>query len=115
MSGQFVCTKQLLVLENGIPVRHSCDVIGHYPGPPGLAQLYVDGKLVGQAEFPYTTPLSLGLTGGIAVGADPGAPVAPFYQTPFKFTGTLFSVNFDVSGDVIKDEEAEMRMIMARQ
>ena len=84
-------------------------------GSPGRAQLYIDGKLVGQAEFPHTTPLSLGLTGGITVGADPGAPVAPFYKTPFEFTGTIHSVTFDVSGDVIEDSEAEMRMIMARQ
>jgi arylsulfatase len=84
-------------------------------GTPGRAQLYIDRKLVGQAEFPHTTPFSLGLTGGITVGADPGAPVAPFYQTPFEFTGTIRSVTFDVSGDVIKDTEAEMRMILARQ
>jgi arylsulfatase A-like enzyme len=84
-------------------------------GTPGRAQLYIDGKLVGQAEFPHTTPFSLGLTGGITVGADPGAPVAPFYETPFEFTGTIRSVTFDVSGDVIKDTEAEMRMILARQ
>ncbi len=84
-------------------------------GTPGRAQLYIDSKLVGQAEFPHTTPFSLGLTGGITVGADPGAPVAPFYETPFEFTGTLFSVTFDVSGDVIQDSEAEMRVIMARQ
>jgi hypothetical protein len=84
-------------------------------GAPGRAQLYVDGKLVGQADFPYTTPLSLGLTGGITVGGDPGAPVAPLYAPPFEFTGTLHSVTFDVSGDVIHDEEAEMRRIMARQ
>jgi arylsulfatase A-like enzyme len=84
-------------------------------GTPGRAQLYIDGKLVGQAEFPHTTPFSLGLTGGITVGADPGAPVAPFYQTPFEFTGTIRRVTFDVSGDVIKDTEAEMRMILARQ
>jgi arylsulfatase len=89
--------------------------IANGKGTPGRAQLYIDGKLVGQAEFPFTTPLSLGLTGGITVGADPGAPVAPFYQTPFEFTGTVHSVTFDVSGDVIKDDEAEMRMIMARQ
>jgi arylsulfatase len=89
--------------------------IANGKGAPGRAQLYIDGRLVGQAEFPHTTPLSLGLTGGIAVGADPGAPVAPFYQTPFEFTGTIHSVTFDLSGDVIKDEEAEMRMIMARQ
>ena len=84
-------------------------------GSPGNAQLYVDGKLVGQAEFPHTTPLSLGLTGGITVGADPGAPVAPFYETPFEFTGTIRSVTFDVSGDHIEDSEAELRRILARQ
>jgi len=84
-------------------------------GTPGRGQLYIDGKLVGQTEFPHTTPLSLGLTGGIVVGADPGAPVAPFYVAPFEFTGTVHSVTFDVSGDVIEDKEAEMRMILARQ
>lgn len=89
--------------------------MGSGKGSPGRAQLYVDSKLVGQAEFPVTTPLSLGLTGGIKVGADPGAPVASFYESPFEFTGTIHSVTFDLSGDVIKDEEAEMRRIMAQQ
>ena len=84
-------------------------------GAPGQAQLYVDDKLVGQAEFPYSTPLSLGLTGGLTVGADPGAPVAPFYETPFKFTGKIHTVTFDLSGDVIKDDENAMKVIMARQ
>jgi len=73
------------------------------------------GKLVGQADFSHTTPFSLGLTGGITVGADPGAPVAPFYEPPFEFTGTIHSVTFDVSGYVIQDKEAELRVIMARQ
>jgi len=89
--------------------------IANGKGAPGRAQLYIDGVLVGQAEFSHTTPLSLGLTGGITVGADPGAPVAPFYKSPFEFTGTVHSVTFDVSGDVIQDEEAEMRRILARQ
>jgi arylsulfatase len=84
-------------------------------GAPGRGQLYLDGRLIGQAEFPVTTPLSLGLTGGISVGADPGAPVAPFYETPFEFTGTIYTVTIDVSGDLIEDDEATMRMIMARQ
>jgi arylsulfatase len=55
------------------------------------------------------------LTGGITVGADPGAPVAPYYEPPFVFTGTIHSLTFDVSGDVIEDSEAEMRRILARQ
>jgi arylsulfatase len=41
--------------------------------------------------------------------------VAPFYDSPFEFTGTIRSVVFDVSGDVIQDDEAEMRRILARQ
>ena len=79
------------------------------------AQLYIDGQLVGQTDFPHTTPFSLGLTGGITVGAAPSVPVAPFYETPFEFIGTIHSVTFDVSGEVIKDSEAEMCMILARQ
>jgi arylsulfatase len=89
--------------------------IANGKGTPGRGQLYIDGRLVGQADFPHTTPLSLGLTGGITVGADPGAPVAPFYEPPFEFSGTIHNVTFDVSGDVIEDEEAEMRRILARQ
>jgi arylsulfatase A-like enzyme len=84
-------------------------------GSPGRGQLYIDSKLVGEADFEVTTPLSLGLTGGITVGADPGAPVAPFYDPPFEFTGTIHSVTFDLSGELIKDDEAELRRILARQ
>jgi arylsulfatase len=34
---------------------------------------------------------------------------------PFEFTGTIDSVTVDVSGELFKDTEAEMRQIMARQ
>lgn len=89
--------------------------IAHGMGAPGRAQLYIDGRLVGQTDFAVTTPLSLGLTGGLKVGADPGAPVGPFYTSPFAFTGKIYAVTIDVSGEVIKDEESELRKIMARQ
>jgi arylsulfatase len=57
----------------------------------------------------------MGLTGGYIVGADPGAPVGPYYDPPFEFTGTVRSVTFDVSGDVIKDDEADFKRLLARQ
>ncbi len=84
-------------------------------GTPGKAQLYVDGKLVGQEEYPHTTPLSMGLTGGWAVGGDPSAPVGPYYESPFEFSGTIYSVTIDVSGDVIKDDEADFKHLLERQ
>jgi arylsulfatase len=37
------------------------------------------------------------------------------YQAPFPFTGTLHTVTVDLSGDLITDSDAEMRMAMARQ
>ncbi len=84
-------------------------------GTPGRAQLYIDRKLVGQAEVPVTTPLALGLTSGVTCGSAPGAPVTPDYQPPFEFTGKIYSVTVDVSGELIEDKEAETRMVMARQ
>ncbi len=89
--------------------------IGNGRGTPGIGQLYYDGRLVGQADVPVTTPLSLGLTSGVVVGAAPGAPVAPEYEPPFAFEGTVHSVTIDVSGELIEDDEATLRRLLARQ
>ena len=61
------------------------------PGAPGRAQLYIDGELVAQAEFPVTTPIALKPC-GLTCGANPGSPITPDYQAPFRFTGTLHTV-----------------------
>jgi arylsulfatase len=84
-------------------------------GAPGKGQLYFDGKLVGQGEIPVTTPLTLGLTGGIYIGGDPGSPVAPDYEPPFHFTGELHSATVDVSGELIEDDELTLRRYLASQ
>jgi arylsulfatase A-like enzyme len=89
--------------------------IAHGKGTPGRAQIYIDGKLVGQADFPVTIPLALGLSSGAAAGYDPGSPAVPDYKPPFPFTGKIYKVIVDVSGDLIRDREAEMRHILAHQ
>ena len=43
-------------------------------GSPGRAQLYVDGQLIAQNEFPVTTPIAFN-PGGLTCGANPGSPV----------------------------------------
>jgi arylsulfatase A-like enzyme len=83
-------------------------------GSPGRAQLYVDGHLVAQDEFPVTTPMVLN-PGGLTCGANPGSSITTDYQAPFRFTGTLHTVTVDLSGDLITDTDSEMRMAMARQ
>jgi arylsulfatase A-like enzyme len=83
-------------------------------GAPGRMQLYLDGKLVGNAEAAITTPFMFN-PGSLTCGANPGSPVTPDYEGPFAFTGTLHSVTLDVSGDLIHDHEAELRAHLARQ
>jgi hypothetical protein len=89
--------------------------IPHGKGAPGRGQLYIDGKLVGQGDIPLTMPIALGLGGGTMCGADTASPVTPEYKPPFEFTGTIYSVTVDLSGELIRDAEAEMRRIMAHQ
>jgi arylsulfatase len=84
-------------------------------GAPGRAQLYVDGTLVGQTDLPVTIPLMMSLAGGFSCGSNPGSPVSEEYEGPFPFTGTLYNVVVDTSGELIADHEAAMKMVLARQ
>jgi hypothetical protein len=83
-------------------------------GAPGRAQLYCDGALVGNAEFVMTVPLIFGIE-GLSCGYDFGEAVTHNYHAPYRFTGTIHRVTVDLSGELIQDEEAEMRVLMARQ
>ncbi|CAM3305452.1 arylsulfatase [Occultella aeris] len=86
--------------------------IPHGKGVPGRAELYIDGTLVGAAEFAHTTPLFFELE-GLSCGSDFGAPAAE-YDPPFAFTGTIHQVTVDLSGELIADDEADLRVLMAR-
>ena len=61
-----------------------------------------------------TTPFVLN-PGALACGLNVGSPVTPEYASPFRFTGTIHKVTVDVSGELIVDQEAELRAHMARQ
>jgi arylsulfatase len=84
-------------------------------GTPGHAQLYVDGALVADADFPYTTPLMFEIE-GMSCGYDFGSPVLEGrYVPPYTFTGTLHSVTVDLSGELIEDDDATVRRLLATQ
>ncbi len=84
-------------------------------GVPGDARLYIDQHLVAQAHFEATVPVMYGLSCLLACGENPGSPVTPAYKSPFHFTGTLHYVTIDVSGKLLHDKDAEIRLMMARQ
>jgi arylsulfatase A-like enzyme len=84
-------------------------------GTPGRAQLYIDGVLVGNAEFPHTVPIAFSIE-GLSCGYDFAEPVLEHaYHPPFTFTGTIHQVVVDVSGELIQDDEATVRRLMAQQ
>ena len=85
---------------------------GH--GAPGRFQLYIDDQLAGDMDVAYTTPFAFN-PGGLTCGADPGSTVTDDYEAPFRFTGTLHTVTVDLSGELIHDPEAELKLHMARQ
>jgi arylsulfatase len=83
-------------------------------GAPGRGQLYINGELVGNNEFPTTVPILFGIE-GLSCGYDFGEAVTHDYQAPFTFTGLIKHVTIDMSGELIEDDEAKMRVLMAQQ
>src|SRR5262249_7114883 len=88
--------------------------IANGKGTPGRGRLFINGKLVGETEFPFTVPLLLSLGAGLSAGRNPGSPVSQLYQPPFPFTGTLFKVTADVSGETLQSAE-EVRKASAKR
>ena len=118
---------QFFHIESKVPVptgrhelRYDFEVTGKPDyksgkGAPGHAKLYIDDKPVGEGDIPLTMVVLIGLAAGTVCGASSGSPVWDKYRPPFKFAGTLYSATVDVSGELIKNHEAEMRVHLARQ
>lgn len=83
-------------------------------GAGGLGQLYVDGTLVAQTLFDTTVPIVFGLE-GLSCGYDFGEAVSEAYSAPFRFSGEIHEVVVELGGELIVDEEAEARRLMAQQ
>ena len=84
-------------------------------GVPASVTLLIDGAPVGKGDLPVTIPLSLGLSAGVCVGSDAGAPVMTDYKPPFAFTGAVKKALVDVTGEAVEDMAAKMKMYFARQ
>lgn len=76
---------------------------------------YVLGFETRDSRATRTTSMAYELE-GLSCAYDALAPVLPdVYQSPYAFTGTIHSVTIDVSGDLIEDDGATLKMIMAQQ
>jgi hypothetical protein len=62
-----------------------------------------------------TAPESAFELEGLSCGYDLGAPAADGYEPPFTFTGTIHRFTYDLSGELIQDDDAELARLMAQQ
>ena len=59
-------------------------------------------------------PITFGIE-GLSCGYDFGEAVTHKYKAPFRFNGTIKQVVTDISGELIEDDEAKVRMLVAQQ
>jgi arylsulfatase A-like enzyme len=68
------------------------------PGPAkgGTGVLSVDGKEFARKTVPHTIPLLMAIDETFDVGADTRTPVDDSYDIPFRFTGTIDKLTFNL-------------------
>jgi len=109
-----------IVPEGKVELRYEFEPTGkpdvaNGKGVPARGQLYINRKLVASIDMPHSV-LNLYGTEGLSCGYDGGSPIAPEeYTGEFRFTGTIKRVTVDLSGELISDSEADLKIAMARQ
>jgi arylsulfatase A-like enzyme len=117
---QFNVTSDIDIPEGNVELRYEFEPTGKPDfsvgkGVPALGELYINRKLVGAVQIPHSVPVIFS-TEGLSCGYDTGDRVAPDeYSDQFTFTGTIKRVTLDLSGELIPDSEADLKIAMARQ
>ena len=65
-------------------------------GKGAVVTMTVNGTKVAEGQVPKTIPATIGIGEGMDIGEDVGSPVDFTYRPPFKFTGTIDQVTFDL-------------------
>ncbi len=98
-------------------------VFDYKPDEPGLGKggtgvLSVDGKEVARKSMKHSTPITFPEDETFDIGEDTRTPLALVeyrYDVPFKFTGTINKLTFDLGPERVTAEERErMRKTVAR-
>jgi arylsulfatase len=98
-------------------------VFDYKPDGPGLGKggtgvLYVDGKEVARNSMEHSTPITFPEDETFDIGSDTRTGVAMLdyrYDVPFKFTGKINKLAFNLGPDQVTAEEREqMQKTVAR-
>jgi len=78
---------------------------GPGPGKGGTGVLSVDGKELARKTIPHTIPLLMSIDETFDIGADTRTPVDDSYDVPFRFTGTINKLTFNLGPEQLTAAE----------
>jgi hypothetical protein len=81
---------------------------GPGPGKGGTGVFTVDGKELARKKIPHTIPLLMSIDETFDVGIDTRTPVNNDYQVPFRFTGTINKLTFNLGPEQLTDADRKI-------
>src|SRR5438874_12308293 len=75
------------------------------PVKVGIVVLSVDGKELAKQTMPHSIPLLMSIDETFDVGLDTRSTVDDSYQLPFRFTGTIDKLTFNLGHSQMTAEE----------
>jgi arylsulfatase A-like enzyme len=78
---------------------------GPGPGKGGEGVLTVDGKEIARKKIDHTIPLLMTVDETFDVGIDSRTPVSDDYKVPFRFTGTIDKLTFNLGAEQLTDSD----------
>ncbi len=81
---------------------------GPGPGKGGTGVLTVDGKEIARKKIPHTIPLLMSIDETFDVGSDTRTAVNDDYQVPFRFTGTIDKLTFNLGPEQLTDTDRKI-------
>jgi arylsulfatase len=106
----------VFTLDKVLAAQHSLPGIAGLMagGPrPGKAELFINGKKVGEGTFSQFGGFTSSITETFDVGKDTGSPVSAAYTEPYAFTGTVEKVSIDLIGAPISQVGAPISQVGA--
>lgn len=94
------------------PGKHTIEFKFEYDGPGigrgGNGVLSVDGRMLAGGKLEHTIPFVMSLGESLDIGMDTGTPVDDSYVLPFRFTGRIDKLTYEIGPEQLSAEDREI-------
>jgi arylsulfatase len=94
------------------PGKHTVVFDFKYDGPGlgkgGTGTLTVDGRVLSRQKMEHSIPFMMALDESLDIGVDTRTPVDESYKLPFRFTGTIDKVTYNIKPEQITKTDREV-------